>query len=87
MDKCGHHNNRHYYFAVKIAIIILFFIIIFYYTTEIVCGFCFMHLVQKSLTEVVNEWNSHRIRPSRNTCDPAGIPDQLFYMPASLGTP
>ena len=45
-----------------------------------------MHLVQKSLTEVANEWNSHRIRPSRNTCDPAGIPDQLFYMPASLGT-
>ena len=46
-------------------------------------SFCFMHLVQKSLNEVKNEWNAHRIRPSRNTNVPGGIPDQLFFVPAS----
>ena len=44
-----------------------------------------MHLVQKGLNEVKNEWNTHRIRPSRNTNVPGGIPDQLFFVPASEG--
>ena len=44
-----------------------------------------MHLIQLSLDEVVTEWNGHRIRAiaSHNTCVPAGIPDQLFFLPPS----
>ena len=43
----------------------------------------FMHLIQLSLDEVVTEWNGHRIRASHNTRVPAGIPDQLFFLPPS----
>ena len=41
---------------------------------------CFMHLIQKSLDEFATEWKGHRIRASRNTRVPTGIPDQLFFL-------
>jgi len=43
--------------------------------------FCFMNILRRDLTEVVAHWNSHRIRPSRASRCPAGIPDQLYFSP------
>jgi len=43
--------------------------------------FCFMHLVQQDLDKVMREWNRHRIRPTRGARCPAGIPDQLYFLP------
>ena len=42
-----------------------------------------MHLIQLGLDEVITERNGHRTRASHNTCVPAGIPDQLFFLPPS----
>ena len=43
--------------------------------------FCFLKLVQNDLDEVRRDWNTHRIRPSRDAHCPAGVPDELFYLP------
>jgi hypothetical protein len=43
--------------------------------------FCFMALIQKDLDEVRRQWNTHRIRPSAGSRCPAGIPDELYYLP------
>ena len=46
---------------------------------------CFMHLIQEELQRVKFEWNSHRIRPIRNTECPPGHPNELYFMPEILG--
>jgi len=43
--------------------------------------FCFMHVIQIDLDDVRRAWNTHRIRPSRDARCPAGLPDELFYLP------
>lgn len=43
--------------------------------------YCFMHVVQKDLDAVQQQWNTHRIRPSPGARCPAGVPDELFYLP------
>jgi hypothetical protein len=43
--------------------------------------FCFMDLLQLDLDDVRKQWNIHRIRPSVGSRCPAGIPDELFYLP------
>jgi len=43
--------------------------------------YCFMAILQQDLAEVVQYWNSHRIRPSRGSRCPAGVPDVLYCMP------
>jgi len=43
--------------------------------------FCFMNLLRQDLREAVIQWNTHRIRPSRGARCPAGIPDELFFLP------
>jgi hypothetical protein len=51
-------------------------------TRETEClRFCFMGPVQDDLNAVVTEWNTHRIRPSAGSSCPAGIPDELFFLP------
>lgn len=45
--------------------------------------FCFMELMRNDLREVVHEWNTHRIRPSRGSRCPAGVPDELYFMPSA----
>ena len=47
--------------------------------------FCFMHILQRELDAVVHEWNTHRIRPSKDCLVPAGIPDELFFLPQVQG--
>ena len=44
-----------------------------------------MHLVQKDLNKVKQEWNCHRIRPSRHSSSPAGYPNVLFSLPEIQG--
>jgi hypothetical protein len=48
--------------------------------------FCFMHLIQRELDAVVHEWNTHRIRIGKNQLVPAGIPNELFFLPQVQGT-
>ena len=43
--------------------------------------YCFMAIVQQHLSDVVQYWNSYRIRPSRGSHCPAGVPDILYCMP------
>ena len=47
------------------------------------CEFCFMHLIRQYLDKVVREWNIHRIRPTWGARCPAGIPDELYFLPAA----
>jgi hypothetical protein len=47
--------------------------------------FSFMHLVQRDLSKVQAEWNSHRLRPVRNSECPSGHPNELYFMPEILG--
>ena len=44
-----------------------------------------MHIIQRELDTVVHEWNTHRIRPSKDCLVPAGIPDELFFLPQVQG--
>lgn len=44
-----------------------------------------MHIIQRELDTVVHEWNTHRIRPSNLCLVPAGIPDELFFLPQIQG--
>ena len=46
---------------------------------------CFMHLIQEDLDSVSSEWNSHRIRPLRDSDCPPGHPNELYFMPQILG--
>ena len=46
---------------------------------------CFMHIIQKELDTVAHEWNTHRIRCSKNLTVPTGIPDELFFLPQIQG--
>ena len=45
--------------------------------------YCFMNIIQEDLDAVRQQWNTHRIRPSAGARCPAGIPDELFYLPPS----
>ena len=47
--------------------------------------FCFMHIIQHGLDTVVHEWNKHRIQLSKDCLVPAGIPDELFFLPQVQG--
>ena len=44
--------------------------------------YCFMGIVRRHLSQVVQYWNSHRIRPSRGSRCPAGVPDILYCLPS-----
>jgi len=48
--------------------------------------FCFMKTIQDHLNDVRRQWNVHRIRPSAGATCPAGIPDELFYLPSLPAT-
>ncbi|XP_069122977.1 uncharacterized protein [Argopecten irradians] len=43
--------------------------------------FCFLKLIQDGLDEVVELWNTHRIRPSRNQVSPSGRPNTMYHLP------
>jgi len=43
--------------------------------------FCFMALLQRDLDSVRRQWNTHRIRPSAGAVCPAGVPDELYFLP------
>ncbi|XP_013401462.1 uncharacterized protein LOC106167276 [Lingula anatina] len=47
--------------------------------------FCFMELIQKNLDRAAMEWNTHRIRPSRRSDCPSGIPNVMFFTPSLYG--
>ena len=47
--------------------------------------YCFMRFIEADLQQAAALWNSHRIRPSRGTVCPAGIPDELFFLPSNSG--
>ena len=39
----------------------------------------------RSLEEFKQRWNSHRIRRNRLAGCPAGVPDDLYYIPQQTG--
>lgn len=41
--------------------------------------------MQKELDQFVEEWNSHRIRQSKNADAPGGIPNTMYYFPSLTG--
>ena len=47
--------------------------------------YCFMALINTDLQETASLWNSHRIRRSRPTACPSGIPDELYLLPENVG--
>ncbi|CAH3191591.1 unnamed protein product, partial [Porites evermanni] len=46
--------------------------------------YCFTKVLQKELDSVKEQWNTHRIRKSRNDSVP-GRPDSLFFLPDKGG--
>ena len=48
-------------------------------TSEISLWYCFTKALQKELDSVKEQWNTHRIRESRNDTVP-GRPDSLFFL-------
>lgn len=48
-------------------------------------AYVYGHLLEKSLTEFKQRWNSHRIRQNRVAGCPPGIPDDLYFLPQSTG--
>lgn len=47
--------------------------------------YCMMAVLQCHLDAALELWNSHTIRPSNAPC-PAGIPDEMYYLPEQLNT-
>ena len=47
--------------------------------------FCFYSILQDELYETVENWNHHRIRPSRMAESPHGRPDVLYFLPQNQG--
>ncbi|XP_041864801.1 uncharacterized protein LOC121654649 [Melanotaenia boesemani] len=47
--------------------------------------FCFMTIIQEVLNDIQDVWNAHRIRPSKNTNVPSGIPDVMYMAPHLWG--
>lgn len=48
--------------------------------------YCFMDVLQKELTQVVIQWNQHRMQLKKNHENPGGKPDILFFVPDAYGT-
>ena len=49
-----------------------------YYFYRDIVRFSFGYLLQKQLDQFVNEWNHHRIRPTKMAHDPAGVPNVMY---------
>ena len=47
--------------------------------------YCFGPLIQKQLTDLVTEWNHHRIRKTATAEAPGGIPEVLYFLPGKNG--
>jgi hypothetical protein len=47
--------------------------------------FCFQPILSSELDDIKTQWNSHRIRQTRNHSTVPGIPDVLYYLPERFG--
>nr|XP_022287723.1 uncharacterized protein LOC111100295 [Crassostrea virginica] len=47
--------------------------------------FCFMQMIQDELEDIVELWNTHRIRPYRNRVTPSGRPTIMYDIPYLYG--
>lgn len=43
--------------------------------------FCFTKIIQDELDQIVEEWNAHHIRRSRNVTGPSGCPFIMYHIP------
>ena len=48
-------------------------------------SYCFMSLLKEELYCVAQNWNLHKIRPTRNPDSPSGRPDVLYFVPECVG--
>ena len=47
--------------------------------------FCFQPVLSSELDDIKTQWNSHRIRRTRNHSTVSGIPDVLYFLPERFG--
>lgn len=47
--------------------------------------FCFQPIISSELDAVKTQWNTHRIRHTRNEGTVSGVPDVLYYLPERVG--
>jgi hypothetical protein len=47
--------------------------------------YCFSPVVQKQLSDLVIEWNNHRVWKNMTAEAPGGIPEVLYFSPESSG--
>ena len=45
------------------------------------CRYCYMYLLRRELNTVIQLWNVHYIRKSRDASAPHGKPDIMYHMP------
>jgi hypothetical protein len=45
-------------------------------------AFIFIPVLQREMQTFMNMWNTHRIRPQKDTFLPNGVPDRLYNFPA-----
>lgn len=47
--------------------------------------FCFMDVLRSELNNTIDSWNSHRIRQTKATDEPSGVPNFLYSVPEYHG--
>ena len=47
--------------------------------------YCFGPVIEKELSQIVIEWNNHRIRKSTTAEAPEEIPNILYFLPETSG--
>lgn len=58
---------------------------IFQQNNRDIARYCFGQFIQNELDQFLEEWNSHRIRPSKKADAPAGIPNVMYHFPSLTG--
>ena len=48
-------------------------------------AYCYADILMAELSDFQNEWNSHYMRRTHGARCPAGVPDDLFYLPEMTG--
>ena len=62
-------------------------ITIYYLFYSYALTFVIVPPLTRDINEFVEQWNSHRIRPTTYASCPGGIPDDMFQMPEYYGMP
>ncbi len=81
VSTCKLQNNNHY---LDEMVSITYVSCMYIYTSDCL-RFAFMDLLETELNQIAMEWNTHRMRPTRLSHSPPGIPDELYFIPELAG--